>query len=266
MKIVKLNNQFYIDKDVYDLVTKLPEHEIKDGDSIFFTKNAKFPRNLLFVSDKKFTRTIKFAKADVIVTSKFPNWWVGRAMYYHKTTSVIDNNYTADSEEVWCLHSMPVKDVETVIQLVAIHTENPTVRFVADVNAIKYINSGVTLTPDNVEDFAGIYNGDRELFYQMMKNINVSQCLPSTIYLLCNLLRMDRAHIYRNLPTIAPQVGSVLKSTYFDQRQINDYLLKTEYKDNIIQTIVKELVKTVDGQLRQYNLKTVKIEVDEVSL
>lgn len=258
MTILKFNNSHYIDQELFDAINNIQESSIQNGDSIYFTKNAEFPRNLLNTSVDSFTRTILPEKAKACVYGKIK--FYGNWKYLHgDEIKDIQNEFP-----VFPTYNLTSKELETVFQLAALFNTNPLVRFVEDKNAIGFINSGQVLNSENVQEYADIYKGDRQLFFALIKNIDIEKCVPHFIYMWNNLINRGYEYIKGDVPTLWSKINEVTKlGGYSNTASIRKYLLKTEYGKYIQQQILNDNIKVVNNNLKQFGFKVNNLEIVE---
>ncbi len=260
MRIIKKNNSYYIDMELYNAITKIVPSSLQPGDNLYFTKNAEFPRNLIYTSKDNYQRTILTTKATACIYGKLNGYGYGHIKYLQADNEIDDNNFSG--EQVIGVNGFQSKDVESILQLCDIFTNNPNIRFVLDTDAITYLNSGQSLDENSIEEFADIYKGDRELFFALVKNIDIANCVPDFVYLYCVILRNSFSDIQYNAPTLWGKVTEISKlGRYSDENKVSGYLLGTKYKDATLRKIAGDMVQMVNSNLQRYNLKVSNLEI-----
>lgn len=148
MKIIQVNNNKFIDQDLFDYINKIwlnYDIEIDKGSNIYFSKNTTINRLITDYTGKDISRVIKKEKADYMVLKRIviQNY----PQYYDPTTSSTTSDDT--KEVVYGIYNNSIEDQDCIQLILWFYENQPEVKYLNQDKLNDSLNNGFIIDKDS---------------------------------------------------------------------------------------------------------------------
>ena len=200
--------------------------EVKSGDNIFFMKNTTFKRDLLTVAKDPYQRVIKLSKANCMIINTnmaLPQHAIGMK---DKVISNMIDTVTAD-DIVFNISQYGSDYVDLCVQWLEFYQLSNKPRLVHESKILEYVNSGIIINEDNIDQVLDLINSDVEIAARMIDNCDIANSFLYILYII---------YFVRGFQTKYEQVAYKLKN-------VTNYLNVKNCRNVVPESIFKEMMK-----------------------
>lgn len=259
----------YANRDLLNFIkakTAQAGDEVKPADNIYFFKDVNFKRDLLTVSQERFSRVIKMEKANVVVVNTQAT--IPSTGYYLKGSKI----YKPGDPEVALQYDDVVFNVSqygteymtTMKQWFELSQLTNQPRVVHEQDLLKFINSGIVINEENYEGIAELMKSDMAI---AAKVIDTCKIEDSLLFVLA-MVWFERGFATRNdqlfgsLDTARRFLNNISCGNAIPDKYIND-ILKIEFlKDRITANETNRLTQRINAETGPFKKFMENLNID----
>jgi len=222
--------------------------EIKPADNIYFFKDVNFRRDLLNVSQERFSRVIKLEKANVVVVNT--QLTLPGTGYFLKGNQIFkpgDLEPHLAEDTLFNISQYGVDYMTTMKQWFELSQLTNQSRIVHEQDILKFVNSGIVINEENYESIVDLIKSDIAIATKLIDTCKIEESFHYILGLIYFengfLQRSDR--IYGSLDNVRRFLGQRNCGNTIPDKYIQEILDIEFLKDRITAVESQRLLKVI---------------------